>query len=468
MPQPEKKLDPGASPQAWFGSQLRKRRKERKLTARELGKLVQVSDDMILNIELGKYPSCQLQLAKQLDETLGSDGLFEDAWPMVFGSADADKKRSDADNASRPGVEASVPPRTGRILGRDTSASPPGSRTPVDRRSFLAASSLAAVAPIDLASLVAPTAPPELPKQIHEKDIAQVLHAADGIHHWDNEHGGGGITSVVASRSLEWSVSLLSVPCSEPLRPQLLRAVARLGIVVGASKFDAYEHDDARVAFKIASECAEEAGDWHQRAKTFSFLARQEIWIGDPDAGLTYAEKGLVRSDRLTATERAMLHSARARAFGKMHDVQGTLAAVGAADDAFAQSDPTQDPPWMAYYDAAQHAGDTAHALFDLAIHADQDPGQAGRRFEIAVAGHGDEFARSRAISRTKLASLLMAKGDPRQATVIGHKALDDVGRLTSRRAADDLKELGRFAGRHRKVEEAMYLRQRIAASVQA
>ncbi|WP_323138661.1 hypothetical protein [Streptomyces mirabilis] len=61
-----------------------------------------------------------------------------------------------------------------------------------------------------------------------------------------------------------------------------------------------------------------------------------------------------------------------------------------------------------------------------------------------------------------------MAKGDPRQATVIGHKALDDVGRLTSRRAADDLKELGRFAGRHRKVEEAMYLRQRIAASVQA
>ncbi|QDN93532.1 hypothetical protein FNV61_56775 [Streptomyces sp. RLB3-6] len=36
------------------------------------------------------------------------------------------------------------------------------------------------------------------------------------------------------------------------------------------------------------------------------------------------------------------------------------------------------------------------------------------------------------------------------------------------RAAAGDLKELGRFAGRHRKGEEAKYLRQRIAATVQA
>ncbi|MER5182583.1 hypothetical protein ABT009_30240 [Streptomyces sp. NPDC002896] len=241
------------------------------------------------------------------------------------------------------------------------------------------------------------------------------MSVADDIHRADNAHGGGGLVGVIASRSMQWAVGLLAVPCPEPLRLQLHAAVARLGIVVGASQFDAYAHDDARVAFKIASECAEEAGDWWLRAKTFSFLARQAIWLGDPDTALTHAEKGLVRSDRLTPTNQAMLHSARARAFGKMHDVQNTLAAVGAADDAFAQSNPREDPPSMAYYDAAQHHGDTAHALFDLAIHAEQDPGQASRRFEIAVAGHSDDFARSRAISHTKWASLLMAKGDPHQ-----------------------------------------------------
>ncbi|WP_406469918.1 helix-turn-helix domain-containing protein [Streptomyces sp. NBC_01615] len=467
MPQPEKTLNPGASPQAWFGYMLRKHRKQKKLTAKDLGKLVQVSDDMILNIELGKYRSCQLQLAERLDEVLGTDGLFTESWPMAFGSADADKKRVDAEKRLRQGAEVAIPPRADRILGSDT-PSPSGSPAPVDRRAFLAASSLAAFASIDLASLVAPTAPPQPPARIRLQEIAQILKASDDIHRGDNAHGGGGLVGVLASRAMEWAVGLLVIPCPEALVSELHAAVARLGIVVGASHFDAYAHDDARVAFKIASECAEEAGDWHLRAKTFSFLARQAIWIGDPDNGLTYAEKGLVRSDRLTATEKAMLHSARARAFGKMRDVQGTIAAVGAADDAFAQRDPAADPPWMAYYDEAQHHGDTAHALFDLAINAGQNPGRAGRRFEIAVAGHGDDFARSRAISCTKWASLEMATGDPHRATALGHRALDDVGRLTSRRAADDLKELGRFAGQHRQLQEAAYLRERITVTLQA
>ncbi|MGO4756035.1 hypothetical protein AB4212_46830, partial [Streptomyces sp. 2MCAF27] len=204
------------------------------------------------------------------------------------------------------------------------------------------------------------------------------------------------------------------------------------------------------------------------RAKTYSLLSRQATLLGDPDEGLTNAEKGLVRSDRLTPTIQAMMHSARARAFGKMQDVQATLAAVGAADDAFSRSNPAEDPTWMHYYDEAQHHGDTAHALFDLAIHKDQDPGRAAQRFTTAVAGHGDDYARSRGISRTKLASLVMAKGDPMQAIAIGHEALNDVGRLTSRRAADDLKELRRFAAQHRRLEEAAYLRRRITATLQA
>jgi hypothetical protein len=120
----------------------------------------------------------------------------------------------------------------------------------------------------------------------------------------------------------------------------------------------------------------------------------------------------------------------------------------------------------MAYYDEAQHNGDTAHALFDLAILAGQDPGRAARRFDAAVKGHSDAFKRSRAISRTKLAALIMAKGDPRQAAEIGHDALDEVGRLTSRRAAEDLRQLGAFSARHPRIREAMGLRERIAGTV--
>lgn len=467
MPQPMKQLDPGASPQEWFGNELRRLRLGQGLSAKELGRLVQVSDDMILSIEKGKYPSCRRDVAQRLDDVLGTGGLLDRAWPMVFGNRDADKKQADADKASPCRGERPTQVPTGRILGRDEPTLRPGSHEPVIRRSFLQIGGLAAIAPLNFTEVFAP-AELSVPTHVNPGHVDQVLAVATAISGMDNELGGGGVVRDVAARAMQWSAGLLQAQSPEHMRTDLFAAVSRLGIVVGASAFDAYHHDEATKTFRFAADCAEEVGDWHLRAKTYSFLARQAVWIGAPDDGLTYAEKGLVRSDRLTATEQAMLHTARARAFGKMGNVRDTMAAVGAADEAFARARPTEESPWMAYYDEAQHNGDTAHALFDLAILAGQDPGRAARRFNTAVNGHADAYKRSRAISRTKLASLLMAKGDPRQAAALGHAALNEVGRLTSRRAADDLRQLGRFASKHRTVREASALRDRIAATVSA
>ncbi|WP_369165036.1 helix-turn-helix domain-containing protein [Streptomyces sp. AFD10] len=462
-----KQLDPGASPQEWFGNELRRLRLEQRLSAKELGRSVQVSDDMILSIEKGKYPSCRRDVVQRLDDVLRTGGLLDRAWPVVFGNRDADKKRADADKASMRRGEGHVQASRGRILGRDEPTPRPGSHEAVIRRSFLTIGGLAAIAPLDLTDIFAPSEL-SLPTTVNPTHIDQVLAAATAISGMDNELGGGGMVRDVASRAMQWSAGLLQAQCPEHLRTELFAAVSRLGIVVGASAFDAYQHDEATQTFRFAADCAEEAGHWHLRAKTYSFLARQAVWIGAPDDGLTYAEKGLVRSDRLTATEQAMLHTARARAFGKMGNVRDTMAAVGAADEAFAHARPAEDLPWMAYYDEAQHNGDTAHALFDLAILAGQGPGRAARRFDTAVKGHTGPYKRSRAISRTKLASLIMAKGDPRQAATLGHDALNEVGRLTSRRAADDLRQLGRFASKHRAIPEAWGLRDRIAATVSA
>lgn len=467
MPQPERVLDPTASPRAWFGHELRMRRKAAGFrTAGALAAHVQVSVDVILKVERGEY-RCPEDLAARLDEVLETDGLFARAWGMAFG--DADKHPADADTSSAGRGERARTTHRERMLGAGDPIAPTGSPDPVERRSLLAIGSLAALAPLELARLLTPSGPPPVPERITRTEIEQLLDIASGLQGWDNSHGSGGLVGELAGNCMRWAVSLLSADCPPALRSDFLAAVARLGLVAGASQFDVCRHEEARVAFKVAVECAEEGKHWHLRAKGYSFLARQAIWVGDGDDGLTNAEKGLVRSDRLTESEQAMLHTARARAFAKLRDVRETLAAVGAADDAFARRRPEDDPPWMAYYDEAQHNGDTAHALWDLAAEVGgYDPTPAAERFRSAVRGHAPAFVRSRAISCTKLASLVMLKGDPREAAAIGHRALDLSGGLTSRRASEDLRALGRFAARHPKVPEALALRERIGATLQA
>lgn len=338
----------------------------------------------------------------------------------------------------------------------------------VDRQKFLRTALLGAgaLAMRPVAELLASNEPTPAPVRVGHTEIEQVRSAAWVFARWDHTYGGGLVREAVAAQ-LRWSAGLLSAQCPARLRGELHSAVGYLGHTTAFMSFDAYAHDDARRIFRFALACAEEGEDWHLRAKVLSSMARQTIWVGRADEGLTFTEHALVRADRLTATERAMLLTARARALAKLGRVRDTLATVEWADDAFADSRPGNDPPWMAYYDAAQHAGDTGHALFDLAVRG-RSAAEASRRLAAAVAGHGNAYARSRAISQTKLASLVMATGDPREASAAGTEALGAVGSIRSRRAADDLRELGRLAAPRTRIPEVAALRRRIAAALTA
>jgi len=337
----------------------------------------------------------------------------------------------------------------------------PAAVTEVDRQQFFRLSGTVLALPwLDLFS---PTTPTPVPAKVDRTEIEQIRSAALVFSGWDNSHGGGLAREAVFAQ-LRWSAQLLHADCPTPLRADLFAAVAHLASVAGFMAFDAYAHDDARRVFRFGLESAEQSGNWQLRARLLNMMARQAIWCGHPDNGLTQVETALVRSDRLTATERAALHTLRARALAKLHRVQDTFAAVGAADDAFAHARPSLDPPWMAFYDHAQHHGDTGHALFDLSIAGRRT--QAAQRLAYSVAHHGVAYARSRAMSRTKLASLLMVTGDPRQASAIGNQALDSAGNLRSRRAVDDLWELHRYAGRHESIAEVRQLRERVTETL--
>jgi hypothetical protein len=261
---------------------------------------------------------------------------------------------------------------------------------------------------------------------------------------------------------LRWSAGLLEATCPDRLRPELYSAVGDLADTAGFIALDVGAHEEARRVFGFALACAEEAKDWHLRAEVLSDMASQAIRTGQPDEGLTLAEQALVRLDRLTATQLAMLHTDRAHALATMRRIRETLTAIGTADEHFAHSTPDNDPPFMAFYTDAIHAALTGRPLADLAILVG-DPGEATDRLAASMAENPVGHARSRAICLTKLASLTMATGDPLQAVTIGHAGLDAAGTLRSRFAAEGLRELAHYAATHQNLDEVAHLRHRIA-----
>jgi transcriptional regulator with XRE-family HTH domain len=282
---------------------------------------------------------------------------------------------------------------------------------------------------------------------VSEADIARLRSAGDFFSSWSHAHGSEQIGHAVSSE-MSRAANLLKLPCPPRLRPGLLAAVAQLGVATGALLFDSHQHQLADRVLAFATACAEDGGDWHLRAKSLSWRARQAVWVGDAEGALTLAELGLVRHDRLTATEQAMLFSAVARAHGRRGDVDATLQAVGEADDAFARVDPCNDVPWMAYYDYAQHCGDTGHALAELAVHGVRVE-DTTRRLATAVAQHPDTYIRSRAISGFKLAALTMQTGDPDHAVEIAKGAVGDAAGVLSKRLHRTAMEIAQSARLH-------------------
>ncbi|WP_330457467.1 helix-turn-helix domain-containing protein [Streptomyces sp. NBC_00820] len=458
-------MDETKSFRDWWGKELRNWRNARGLSSRALGLKVHLSGSMIERIEKNER-LCDAVLAGKLDDALEAGGALRRLWRLV--EQEASGQRSDADSSTSSHPLHSVDAQAKGMLGVDPPARLDRSLSPMERRAMMAASGLVAVMPGAFVDLIPHPDPAPVPDVVRPDDIEQVRTAAATIAEWDNQFGGGGIVRSSLHGQLVWARGLLEAACPSALEKDLFTAVGHLAIAMGASAFDSYQHDDATRLLVFGQRCAEHINNWHLRATALNWLARQAVWCGNPDDGLTHAEDGLVRADRLTPREQAMLHNASARAWARMGRRQEALAAIGRSDDAFSHAAVGEDVAWMSYYDHAQHHGDTGHAVFDLALLARQSTAMAAARLRTAIDGHTDDYVRSRALSGTKLATLIMTTGDPKEAVSIGHQALDEVGRLRSKRAIDDVSCLSRASARYAGDSDVAVLRDRIAAVIRA
>ncbi len=348
-------------------------------------------------------------------------------------------------------------PRRGRTMVRG-----------VDRQHFLraglGASAGAVIGSAGLLALLVPTQPAQVPSVVSRDHITGVRASVEAFKDLDARYGGGLLREAVTAQ-LRYCGELLHASCPESLRGELLTAVGSFAETAGFMAYDDFAYDDAQHAYQFALACAEEAGNWHLRAQVLCSMAEQTSWCGDPDTALAYTESALVRSTRLTATERALLHNSRGRDLARLGEVQDAVRAVGAADEAFSHANPTEDPPWMASYTESRHLGLSGSVLRELGMHGHYIT-ETHNRLSAALVTLPEGRPRTR--SQLQRARLIMATGDPREAVTLGTQALDWAGPLRSGRVIVGLRDLNRLAEPHAKLPEVADFRARLRTTLTA
>jgi hypothetical protein len=278
------------------------------------------------------------------------------------------------------------------------------------------------------------------PARVGATDVQQVNHAIAMFGDWQDLNGGGACKDAIAGQ-VQWATGLLKARASDAVMNDLYRSVGFLADVAGWGAFDAGQHDAARQYFEVALSCAEQANDWGLRANALSDMARQAIYVGRPDDGLSLIELAQVRQDRQTPTVRAMPETVRARSLAKVGRPEDSYGAVLAAEEHFSHQNPADDPPWIAYFNAPDLASDAGHALLDGALdgrHTDD----ARSRLQQSIDSYPPAQARGRAFSTAKLAILELRVGDPHVGVALAEQALNAASQLSSQRAHDDLVEM--------------------------
>ena len=301
-----------------------------------------------------------------------------------------------------------------------------------------------------------------VPQRIGWTDVEHVRVTTRAVAMSENLFGGG-LSCEAATGQLRWAGRLIEAQATDDVRNAMFEAVGNLSGVVAYSAFDIANYQAADRCFQFALWCADQGNSWALRANTLAEMSRKAAYLGNLDDALSLIEFAQVRSDRVSATGRAMLWTIRARLLALTGRADEAIADVDRADTHFADRDLAADPPWLCYYDEAEHQGSTGKALIPVARERNLIE-LAAPRLETAIRLQGSNYPRSRTFSRTRLAALMMSTGDPREAVVIGRRAVNDAAPLRSQRIVKELNGLAQISEQHARIGDVAELRHDIAS----
>ncbi|GAA1925471.1 hypothetical protein [Streptantibioticus ferralitis] len=186
------------------------------------------------------------------------------------------------------------------------------------------------------------------------------------------------------------------------------------------------------IQLPLLTEAATEAlAGWTQMDLFMNRRDTLKLAVGAP---LILAAERMLRSRALVASQTGRVHAA----LGNECQAEGHLAQ---ADELLADGLGDQVPKWVAYFDAAEHAGARAVSARDL-TGLGRPGGRASTHFQDTLRLRKHGFERVRVMDRVGLAAALFDEGEPEQAANAADKALDDASRVDSTLVASRLNTL--------------------------
>jgi len=249
---------------------------------------------------------------------------------------------------------------------------------------------------------------------------------------------GGGVALPMAVEYLRGEVApLLHGRYNDAVGRTLFSATAEFTLGVGWMAYDAGKHGLAQRYMAQALRMAHAANNRAFGGRILAAMSHQALHLGDVRHGLDFAWAARAGTQGgVTPTTAAMLAAMEACAHAARGDTSPCLRALTDAESAFERSNPSEDPPWIDF-DEGGLAGHLARSFRDLNRPREAEQ-FAVRSIQLCRPTH----LRTRVQRYAILASAYAQQGDLEGACAVGRQALEELGRLRSKRTSDDVARL--------------------------
>ena len=265
---------------------------------------------------------------------------------------------------------------------------------------------------------------------VGESDVRAIRTTTQLFMKMDFQFGGGHARAALAQYFAREVCPLLEGRFTEPVGRALFSAAAEVAQLLGWTAYDIGRHGLAQRYLIQALRLAQAADDRMLGGRLLSNMSHQATYLGNFSQAVQLARAAQEGSKCVaSATTMAMFVAMEARAHAGNNDDKACSRALREAERFFERRQTSDDPQWIAYFDAAELAGEGAHCFRDL-----RNP-RITQEFVARAVGLCDpSYVRTLAFVRLVHAASFIHQREPGQAVEVAKEAIGLAGSLKSNR----------------------------------